>query len=922
MPSSSAIVSSAHPPLGANASQLGGKGNNLLTLRRAGFNVPFFVVLPVALFERLMGPDLLQLDVLCAAAAAAGADTNAGADTDAGASRSQLLAQARSLVLARQLGALDCEILTGQLAGQGDYFAVRSSAIDEDAAANSFAGQLDSFLFVRGGHTLLAAIMACFASAYNERSFAYRCDSRLATAHIRPAVVVQAMVFADVSGLIFTGNPMTCNPDQAVISATYGAGEGVVSGQMECDTWYLDEAGALVQRQLADKSAGLFFDDSAGAGLIQRSIAPERAAAACLDAQQIALIAQAGRRIEQLYGGTPQDIEWALRGDQLFILQARPVSNLSHINKSLPRTILDNSNIVESFSGVTSALTFSFASRVYEKVYEQFYGLFGVPQAEIRRLKPVFRNMLAYYKGHVYYNLDSWYRSLSLLPFFDTNKRNFDASIGVQAGASAGLASPVEQGRGRKRVGKALFAVSASTRIAYFYLRRQALCRRFARDFDRFMDPHMRCDFGAMENAALLATYDLVEERMLNNWRAPIINDFFAETFHGLLRHVLAKCIARDEADLARLHNDLLCGQGGMASVAPTRLLLEIAAWIDSRPDLRPDLCAFGVQQLQECIEQAATPGYRLLKERVDAYRAQFGFRCINELKLEETSIKDDPAFVIQALKNYVLQGAAASAGKAGEHRQTARAAERIVAERCGNNWLLRAALGWLIRNARQCVMEREELRFYRTKIFGFLRTITHAMGANFVRQGQLARPQDIYCLTLEEVFGLIEQRAVSHDAVREIVAVRQREQASFALAGELPPRLQFYGELIAQNMVAVSADHGAAEGVMDDIAGRFKGTPCSSGAVHGRVKVVHDTTGVQLNGEILVTRRTDPGWVPFFPCISGLIVERGSVLSHSAVVAREMGIPAVVGLRGITSLLKDGDNVHLDGAAGMVCRA
>ncbi|WP_164557774.1 hypothetical protein HF313_17585 [Massilia atriviolacea] len=908
MQSSCAIVSSLDASTAADAGQLGGKGKNLLALRRAGFNVPFFVVLPVAFFEELMGAELPLLDRLCACAAAA-----------AGAERKALLAQARDLVLARHLGKDERAAILRLLAGQGDYFAVRSSAIDEDGAGSSFAGQLDSFLFVRTDDSLFHTIVDCFASAYNERSFAYRCESGLATSRIRPAVVVQAMVFAEVSGLIFTGNPMTCNPDEAVISATYGAGEGVVSGEMDCDTWYLDEAGALARRQLADKSTGLFFDDSAGAGLRHETVDAARASAACLDERQIAQIAQAGRRIETLYGGTPQDIEWAIIGSDLYILQTRPVTNLSHISKSRPRTILDNSNIVESFSGVTSPLTFSFASRVYEKVYEQFYGLFGVPADEIRRLKPVFRNMLAYYDGHVYYNLNSWYRSLSLLPFFDTNKNNFDASIGVQANASA---DTVRQGRGHSRIGAALFTLSASARIGWFYLRRHALCRRFARDFDSFMDPYMKLDFAAMDNTALLATYDRVEDRMLNNWRAPIINDFFAETFHGVLRHVLVKHIARDEQEVSRLHNDLLCGQGGMASVAPTRLLLEIAAWIENAPDLRADMRALDVQALRLRIEQAATPGYALLKERVDAYRSDFGFRCINELKLEETSIKDDPSFVIQALKNYVLQGVDGRRSMDGDKQQTARAAERIVAERCGKNWLLRAATGWLIRNSRQCVMEREELRFYRTKIFGFLRYITNAMGANFARQGQLEKAQDIYALTLDEAFGLIERRAVSHDTVREIVGVRLREQAAFARAAELPPRLQFYGELIPENMVAVSSSDAAADGTIDDIAGLFKGTPCSSGTVQGRVKVVHDTTEVQLNGEILVTRRTDPGWVPFFPCISGLIVERGSVLSHSAVVAREMGIPAVVGLRGITTLLKDGDSVRLDGAAGMVCRA
>lgn len=901
------IISSSSTQANASVTQLGGKGKNLLTLKLAGFQVPYFIVLPVAFFEELMGADLPVLDGLCLAAA-----NSAGAERDAA------MAAARQLILHKKIDANTEQEILRLLAGQGEHFAVRSSAVDEDASTHSFAGQLDSFLFVPADASIFGKILACYASAYNDRSFAYRSEHALTRDCIRPAVVVQSMVFADVSGLVFTGNPMNCNPDEMVISASYGAGEGVVSGEMDCDTWYIDESGAVARKVIVEKAEGLFFDEEQGHGLKRKNLDAAIAHMDCLTEAQVRQLTQIAHHIELAYCGIPQDIEWGFVKDQLYILQARPVSNLSHICKFSARTILDNSNIVESFSGVTSPLTFSFASRVYEKVYEQFYGLFGVPASEIQSLKPVFRNMLAYYQGHVYYNLNSWYRSLSLLPFFDTNKKNFDASIGVQArSGTAGLAHTMPRGR----LASGWRAVTAGVRMTYFYLRRHRICRRFASDFDVFMQPYMQLDMSGLNNVELLATYDRVEQRLLNDWRAPIINDFFAETFHGLLRLFLKRYICQDEQQISLLHNDLLCGQGGMASVAPTNMLMDIAAWIRQVPDLTFAMRNYGVRELQQMIEKGHGPDWQALKQRMDAYRHEFGFRCINELKLEEISIKDDPAFIIQALKNYLMPDDAISQDADGEHTKVAKTAEQKVMQACGNNILLRLLAWWLIRNARACVKEREELRFYRTKVFGFVRYLTRAMGANFVRNGQLQKVEDIYLLSIDEVFGLIEQRAVSQDVASGIIPLRQREQAAFHTLDEVPPRLHFYGELRPERMVVVSADDTAAAGMIDDVAGLYKGTPCSSGKVQGRVKVVHDTRDVQLNGEILVTRRTDPGWVPFFPCISGLIVERGSVLSHSAVVAREMGIPAVVGLRGISALLKDGDEVQLDGAAGLVCR-
>jgi rifampicin phosphotransferase len=892
---------------------IGGKARNLCLLKASDIEIPDFLVLSVSFFESFIEDELADIDNLLLSTL----QTKDLVDERLVSVADEI----QQLILSKPFKSEHKSLIQEKIAQKFGkinrlFIAVRSSAIDEDSLTTSFAGQLESFLFVRADESLFDYIRLCFASAFNYRCLKYRLENNLSVNKIRTAVLLQKMIFGEVSGVLFTGNPLTNNPEETVVNACYGAGEGVVSGDVDADLWVLDETARIKTTKIADKNKIVMFDDDTGKGLKKVTIDSERASSACLTTQDIDQLVQIGKRIENFFGGVPQDIEWTIEASQLFILQSRPVSTMGRISKHLPRTILDNSNIIESFSGVTSPLTFSFASRVYERVYRQFYSLMGIPHCQIQALSGTFQNMLAFFNNRVYYNLNSWYESLSLLPGYELNKSNFDLSIGVKT------VSDIEKVNSTSKFSKLLYDIPVATRsivkIIYFYVYKNRICQKFLADFELVAGKYLDQDFSGYTNIELLEIYNCLERDLLERWTAPIINDFFTETFYGVLTKLIDSLDFKDNA--TGIQNDLLCGQGGVESVKPTQELMTIANWLKTQESLQKLVLEQTESELIEAVFSANQGELYTFKLKLEAYIQAFGYRCINELKLEEKTIKDDPTFVFQMLKNYLRGHSLDFEAMSNRERHVRQQAESKIARQIGNQKLKLKLFNWVIKNTRERVKVREELRFYRTKAFSIIRNIFNAIGKNLTNSKILYQPSDIYYLTISEVFELIENRSVNQGFTQELIALR-KQQAEKDKSQSAPERIHIYGEREQKNYMHVISDEETQYSKCDEKANIFKGIGCSPGQVKAPVKIVLKPENVQLNGEILVTKRTDPGWVPLFPCISGLIVERGSVLSHSAVVAREMGIPTVVGLRGITDILQEGEAVVVDGSRGTVTR-
>ncbi|HEV2852304.1 MAG TPA: phosphoenolpyruvate synthase [Thermoanaerobaculia bacterium] len=876
---------------------LGGKAANLAVLESLGLPVPSWYAITTEAFH--------------AALADSGLRGRLARVDDLGAASAEI----RGWIAAVPLpSGLEEAIATAHAAriGGDAYVAVRSSAAGEDAAGESFAGLHDSFLFIRGRERLLDAIRRVWASAYNERALAYRRAKGIPFDTIAVAVVVQRMIEARTSGVLFTANPNTGSVHEVVISSLWGAGEGLVSAGFDADTYVVDKETLEVSEAIAAKTEQLVLNREAGGGLVRTAVPDELRERSSLAPAEVQVLARMGLAIERHYR-RPQDLEFAVdAGGKPFLLQARPVTTVEELGPAAGnRLIWDNSNIIESYSGVTSPMTFSFIRRAYSIVYHCFAEVMGIDARTVRANREVFENMLGLFRGQVYYNLFNWYRLVRLFPGFNYNKSFMESMMGVREAAR------MEENETPEATGLQRYTVElpALLRLVGRSARNFLHIRRIVGDFQSYFREHYErwsaLDFRAMAPHELAALYRQMEEKLLWEWKAPIINDFFVMVFYGTLKKL---CVSWCGDDSGSLQNDLICGEGGIESTEPTRMLLRLAAEARQTPELRQRLLDGHPEDLAR--EIPADPRFSDFNAQIRRYLDLYGFRCVNELKLEEFSLRDRPAFLYQILRNYLaMEDPAALDVAAMEHREQGirRAAEEkaFTAVRGPlRRWVFRRVL----ENARLGVKNRENLRFARTRIYGLLRELLRAVGEDFTEAGLLDQTDDVFYLTLDEVWDYVKGRAVTTN-LKGLAALRREEFDAYRRMDPPADRFETFGLPYHRNRF-----QGRPKPAASTEPGLLTGTGCCPGVVTGPVKVLRTPSeDARLDGEILVAERTDPGWVPLYPSVSGLLIERGSILSHSAIVAREMGIPTIVGIAGLVGTLKTGQIVTMDGAAGTV---
>lgn len=871
-----------------NPSILGGKAANLARLEILGMPVPPWYAITTRAFEEAVKGIQVADDI-----------------------RSRIAAVAISPELEREV-----QRAQGLRIPDDDAFvAVRSSAAGEDAAGESFAGLHDSFLYIKGWDRLFEAIRRVWASAYNERALAYRRAKGIPLDRIAVAVVVQEMVNARAAGVLFTVNPNDGNVYEAVVSSVWGAGEGLVSAGLDADTFTVDKETLDIRESIAAKTERLILDEAAGGGLIRVDVPAELRNAPSLTSEQVRELLRMGLDLERRFG-RPQDIEFAVDANgKIFLLQARPVTTVEELGPAAGNRLLwDNSNIIESYSGVTSPMTFSFIRRAYSIVYHCFAEVMGIDAATVRANRDVFDNMLGLFRGQVYYNLLNWYRLVRLFPGFNYNKAFMESMMGVREGLSE-EPSPVSGVQRYTRELPALLRLVG--RSLHNFLRIRRIVGDFQAHFREHYERWSAMDFRALPPHELNALYREMEDKLLWQWKAPIINDFFVMVFYGTLKKLCASWCGDATGSL---QNDLIVGEGGIESTEPTRMLLRLAAQARETAELRQVLLERSPEELVTMIPERFPDFGAEIRRYLDLY----GFRGVNELKLEEPSVKERPAFVYQILRNYLTgDPSALDLAVVGEREQRIRReaeARAFDAIRKKGYLLPRGAIfRRVLANARLGVKNRENLRFARTRIYGLLRELLRAMGEHFAAEGILDAPADIFYLTLDEVWDYTRGRAVT-TRLKELAALRREEFEAYRREADKMPadRFETWGLPYHRNRFQ---GRPTPPSISED--GVLRGIGCSPGVVTKPVKVIRTPSeDARLDGEILVAERTDPGWVPLYPSVSGLLIERGSILSHSAIVAREMGIPTIVGILGLTSTLQTGQTVTMDGAAGTVVPA
>lgn len=865
----------------SDSALLGGKAGSLAVLTKKGFNVPeWFVVSPLILYDNLSDEQINTFQKN---------DFN------------EVKAVIRNFVFPAEFRNSLKEAVGDLPSEQNTYFAVRSSALDEDGAKNSFAGQFGSYLFVKE-RDIEKRIKDVWNSAFSPRIKTYCRKNGIEKLPGIPAVLVQIMIPAEMAGVAFAADPINGRSTITAVSAVYGVGNSLVSGEAEADTYFVNRENIITDRVIAKKD---IMQTLQNGKLATKAVSDELCSKPVLTDREINEVAELARNTSRVLGCF-QDIEWAYHENKLYLLQSRPITSLGQTPDSDGFINLwDNSNIVESYGGITTPMTFSFIRKAYEEVYRQMCLILGVSSSIVDENSNTYKRMLGLIRGRVYYNLLSWYKVIAILPGFKFNRKFMEQMMGVKEGIPDELLKDFNLSKS----GRVIDFFRLCKAAAGLWHNFAALDKRIAEFNKRLKTVLAPRNLTIMRLDELSSYYRELERSLLTKWDAPLINDFFAMIFYGIHRKISEKWFINADKNL---YNDLLCGQGGIISAEPAKRVREMARLIVPKKELIKVFTEDESYIILKEIERM--PAF---KQKYAEYIDLFGNRCLSELKLESSTLMDDPLPLFRSI-GYLAERIVKTAEDSPEHdeEEIRKQAEKIVNQHLKMKPIRKALFYWILKNTRKVIKNRENLRFERTQLFGRVRLIVVEIGKRLASYQVLDNYRDVFYLEIEEILNFVEGTVTTTD-LRGLVSIRKKEFQSYETQKVPDERFETRGAVnIGNSFKSHHDDETAVEG---DV---LKGLGCCPGIVEGRVRVIENPQGIKLNkGEILVAETTDPGWIMIFPAAAGILVERGSLLSHSAIVAREMGIPAVVSLAGLTSWLKSGDYVRLDGSSGIVTK-
>jgi pyruvate,water dikinase len=768
----------------------------------------------------------------------------------------------------KEASSIISELIEGGFLSVDKRYAVRSSANIEDGKDESFAGIFESILNAKV-EDLPDKIQSVLDTVNAERTNIYHNEPEGAS-KIEMSVIVQEMIHADHSGVAFSIDPVTFEHKQ-IINAAKGLGDKLVSGEITGDQY-------AVKLDFVEKRKG---GDP-------KSIDKDY----ILSDEDIWRVSEALDAISDTLE-YPVDIEFCFEQNKLYLLQVRPITALPKGNY----TVYDNSNIVESYPGITTPLTFSFINLIYTQVYKQFTNLMGVRKKEIEQRTTVFENTLGLVRGRVYYNLLNWYKMLAMAPGFSVNARYMETMMGVKERFNL-----KESYQLNKRIAK-LRVVLMTLNILRIQFGLKRRTKHFTKKLNKVIDRTKRKELDQLSFMNLQNDFKIFEETLIMQWKAPLINDFFSMIWFGLLKK---KCES-DFQEQPNLHNDLLCGSQDIISTQPMTESLSIVEEIRKDNIWNKRFNSASSEELLAFIEDHESEE---IPQLIKVYLERFGDRCIGELKLESISYKNEPALFLELLQSYLKEGLDTSVLDNNANEKIRDDAERFVYKKLSGNVFKRLWFNTILKNARKLVSNRENLRYERTRVFGLVREFFIQMGKRLEEKGVLREYRDIFYLEHDEILN-IDLNANDKDVMR---VVEERKKEFKGYSDQNPPNDRFF------TYNDDFSDQYIYQDTKDTFDGDLKGIGCSPGIVEGIVCRVDDPTSINsIQGNIMVARSTDPGWVKLFPSSKAIIVEKGSLLSHTSIVAREMGIPCIVGVEHLLETLNDGDLIIMDGSKGTV---
>ncbi|HEY2724392.1 MAG TPA: PEP/pyruvate-binding domain-containing protein [Pseudonocardiaceae bacterium] len=867
------------PELGSRLEVAGGKAANLGGLIRAGLPVPPGFCVTTEAYRQV--------------AALAGLEHVVDGDDPAG--------RARSAILAAPVPAAVSEAVLRAYRGLGDDVpvAVRSSATAEDLPTASFAGQQDTYLNVVGADAVLDAMRRCWASLWTDRAVSYRDTNGIDHRSVRLAVVVQRMVEAQVAGVLFTADPVTGTRTRTVIDASPGLGEAVVSGAVNPDRFVVDGAGRIVESRLGDKQVAVRALAGGGTEQVTRQAGADQA---CLTERQVRDLTALGRQVERHFGA-PQDIEWALdAAGTRWLTQSRPITTLYPLPAGAadgpPRVYFCMSlaqGLTRPITPMGSAAFRLLASCVSEVVFGKTVAdPVGGPAVFAEAGARVFVDATPVLRSRV---------GRTLVPrIFDV----MEARSGVvMRGLFDDPRFPVRSTSWWPFL-RRLLAVAVRFRIPLQLVQAMVSPTAARRRVDRY-GARLRASLTAPAQLSATERLDHVE-RLLGESLVPIMPSVTPVAGTGFLAQAVAGRVARTE--LAQREMDEVLRS--LPHNVTTEMDLELwALATESRadPESAAALRDTPPAQLAARFLRGELPA--ALHRGLAGFLGKHGHRAVAEIDLGMPRWSDDPTYVLGVLANYLRldQPVQAPDAQFARGRRAAEATvERVVGAVRRRSRLRAVAVRVALRRVRQLVGMRETHKDFLVRGLAHVRAQLAVIGAELAAAGSLATPDDVFFLDLVQV-----RAALGGADFRDLVAAR-REDYDQELRRRQVPRVLLSDGTIPENTSDVLGAGAAADG------GLLTGTPASAGTVSATARVVLDPVGAHLEpGEILVAPSTDPGWTPLFLTAGGLVMEMGGANSHGAVVAREYGIPAVVGVRDATLRISTGQRITVHGATGRV---
>lgn len=779
---------------------------------------------------------------------------------------------------------------------KGVPFAVRSSAIGEDSAAHSFAGQLDSILCVQGAEGLKKAIAKVWASLRSVRSLHYQ---QLRNARLDSmGVILQTQVDARHAGVMFTRAPLEIsNGRPAIIIIEYcdGLGERLVAGEADPARILIDPRTREIFSHVDGEDGGSRLDDN-----------------------DIAALVNEGMRLEQDFG-EPLDIEWAIdTGGKLWLLQARPITMNQ---KNTQRVTWTNANIAENFPEPVSPFLYSIVRRGYAAYFRNLGLGFGISYNRIAAMNDALEHIVGIHGGRLYYNLSNIHTVISLAPAGNWLTRAFNNFVG------ATQFPPPQELPTQGKIERNLELLRVAAMTTWRYLHVESGLVRFEKTIDAFCTRTRPAELEAMSTLALLGSLREFLVIRLQRWNDAALADTAAMVCYGLLQRQLRRWLPDEPNE--NLHNNLLVGLPGLASHAPVEKLWELSRLIRGNPELA-DLfasaeCATIARQLHG---QKRFSGFLV---ELQEYLEHWGFRSSGELMLTRPSPEENPEQTLALLRSYAALESPSPQQQLQEQAAVREAATGEVTRQLTPSALLRrmpSSLSWqfklLLAATQGSIRLRERARQKQAKLYVRLRHIILAIGHRLVATGHLASADDVFYLECDEVDALLSGHAMFPYDVGTRVRERRNEQARLA-AMTPPDNFELdWGDYLPQQASGQMAQGVAAHSGRADNSGdmqRLQGIGACGGRLTANAVVLADASeaGRMQQGDIVVTRQTDPGWACVFFLARGLVIERGGMLSHGAIIARELGIPAVVGVRDATRRITSGNRLSIDGDRGVV---